>query len=173
MAKAKVGVVLGSDSDLDVVIECLRLLKLFGVPFEIEVASAHRSPQKTRDYARSASRRGLYVIIAAAGGAAHLPGFIASETTLPIIGIPIPSSELMGHDSLLSIAQMPSGVPVATMGIGKSGAANAAILAVQILSLSDRALSRKLHNFKNELTRKVNKASEKTKIDMEKIIQKL
>ena len=173
MAKAKIGVIMGSDSDLDIIMECLKLLKLFNVPFEVEVASAHRSPKKTHEYARSAAAKGLKIIIAVAGGSAHLAGVIASETTLPVIAIPAPSTELKGIDALFSTVQMPKGVPVATMGIGKSGAANAAILAVQILALSDSALRQKLQNFKSELARRVDEVSEKTRANLEKIIKKI
>ena len=173
MAKAKVGVIMGSDSDLEIILECLKLLKSFNVDFEVEVTSAHRSPKKTHEYAVTAAQRGLKVIIAAAGGSAHLAGVIASETTLPVIAIPVASTELKGIDSLFSMVQMPKGVPVATMGIGESGAANAAILAVQILALSDNALSKKLQNFKRELARRVNKISEKTKAELEQIIKKI
>ncbi len=173
VAKGKVGVIMGSESDLDVIMECIKLLKLFGVNFEVDVTSAHRSPKKTHEYARKAAQRGFNLIIAAAGGSAHLAGVIAAETTLPVIAIPVPSGELRGVDALLSTVQMPKGVPVATMGIGKSGAANAALLAIQILSLSDAPLRKKLHGFKKELADRVSEVSGKTKKNLEKIIEKI
>ncbi len=173
VAKAKVGVIMGSESDLEIIMECIKLLKLFDVNFEVDVTSAHRSPKKTHEYAKKAAQKGFSVIIAAAGGSAHLAGVIAAETTLPIIAIPVPSSALCGVDALLSTVQMPKGVPVATMGIGQSGAANAALLAIQILSLSDAPLRKKLHNFKKELADRVSEVSEKTKKNLEKIIEKI
>ncbi len=173
MAKPLVGLVMGSDSDLDVALECVRLLKLFGVDFEVEVTSAHRSPEKTYEYARTAAKRGLKVIIAAAGGSAHLAGVISAHTTLPVIGIPVPSSELKGIDSLLSTVQMPPGVAVATMGVGKSGASNSAILAVQILALSNKDFEEKLQDFKTELSKRVTELSDKTKEDLKKLFKKL
>ncbi len=173
MAKPVVGLIMGSDSDLDVAMECARLLKFFEVDFEVEVTSAHRSPEKTYQYAKTAAKRGLKVIIAAAGGSAHLAGVIAAHTTLPIIGIPVPSSELKGIDSLLSTVQMPPGVAVATMGVGKSGASNSAILAVQILALSNKTLEKRLQEFKTELSKRVAEVSDKTKEDLKKIFKKL
>lgn len=143
-----VGIIMGSDSDASVMAESTKVLKEFGVPYEIGVYSAHRSPHRTLRYVQSAVERGLRVIIAGAGSSAHLAGVTAAETTLPVIGVPIESSPLKGFDSLMSTVQMPPGVPVATMGVGKSGATNAAILAIQILSLSDETLRRKLVEFK-------------------------
>jgi phosphoribosylaminoimidazole carboxylase PurE protein len=125
MKKPVVGILMGSDSDLPVMEEAAKVLKVFGIPFEMTVSSAHRTPRRTASYARGAERRGIKVIIAGAGHAAHLAGFIAAETTLPVIGVPIESSSLKGLDSLLSTVQMPGGVPVASMAIGKSGAKNA------------------------------------------------
>lgn len=173
MAKPLVGLVMGSDSDLDVALECIRLLKLFEVNFEVEVTSAHRSPEKTYKYAQTAAKRGLKVIIAAAGGSAHLAGVISAHTTLPVIGVPVPSSELKGIDSLLSTVQMPPGVAVATMGVGKSGASNAAILAVQILALSHKEFEEKLQDFKMELSKRVTEVSEKTREELKKLIKTL
>lgn len=161
--KLKVGIVIGSDSDLKIMQQAGEMLERFGVEHEITIASAHRSPRRASDYARQARRRGIGVIIAGAGGAAHLAGVLASETTLPVIGVPIDSSPLQGLDSLLSTVQMPAGVPVAAMGIGASGARNAAILAVQILSLSDPELARKLTNFKRHLADEVRKKGERLK----------
>src|ERR1051326_4886852 len=123
-----VSIVMGSDSDLEIMNEAARILKEFAIPYEIDVTSAHRSPARTAEYARKAAERGVRVIIAGAGGAAHLAGVIAAETILPVIGVPIPSTSLQGLDSLLSIVQMPAGIPVATVAIGKPGAANAGIL---------------------------------------------
>ena len=158
-----VGIVMGSDSDLAVMAETAETLKKFGVPFEVEISSAHRSPVRTAEYARTAIARGLKVIIVAAGGAAHLGGVIAAETTLPVIGVPIPSTTLAGLDSLLSIVQMPGGVPVACVSIGKPGAVNAAIFAVEILATSDAALAKKLAGYKEELATAVAEKSAKVK----------
>ena len=150
-----VGILMGSDSDLPVMQEALELLTNFGVPAEITVASAHRSPQRVSEYARTARGRGLRVLIAGAGGAAHLAGVLAAETSLPVIGVPIASSPLTGWDALLSTVQMPAGVPVATMAVGKAGARNAAILAVQILAVADHKLQERLEHYKEELAEKV------------------
>ena len=142
--KPVVGIIMGSDSDLPVMEEAATVLKQFEVLFEIGVYSAHRSPHRTLDYVKSARARGLKVIIAGAGSSAHLAGVTAAETTLPVIGVPIDSSPLSGLDSLLSTVQMPPGVPVATMGVGKSGATNAGLFAVQILAVGDEKLGKKL-----------------------------
>lgn len=150
-----VGLVMGSDSDLKDMSSATDILRYFGTPFEMSIASAHRSPAKTSAYARTAAERGLKVIIAGAGWAAHLAGVIAAETTLPVIGVPLPSSPLNGLDALLSTVQMPPGVPVATMSLGAGGARNAALLAVQILALSDAALAGRLKDYKSELARQV------------------
>ena len=154
---------MGSDSDLEIMKESAQVLKKFGVPFEIEISSAHRSPARTSEYAGTALERGLKVIIVAAGGAAHLGGVIAAETTLPVIGVPIPSTSMAGLDSLLSMVQMPGGVPVACTAIGKPGATNAAIFAVEILALADPALALRLADFKQELARGVAEKSAKVK----------
>ena len=150
-----VGIIMGSDSDLPVMQEAFEVLTNFGIPAEITVASAHRSPQRVSEYARSAKRRGLKVLIAGAGGAAHLAGVLAAETSLPVIGVPIESSPLTGWDALLSTVQMPAGVPVATMAVGKAGARNAAILAAQILAVADGRLQERLEHYKEELAEKV------------------
>lgn len=150
-----VGIIMGSDSDLPVMQEAFEVLTNFGIPAEITVASAHRSPQRVSEYARSAKLRGLKVLIAGAGGAAHLAGVLAAETSLPVIGVPIESSPLTGWDALLSTVQMPAGVPVATMAVGKAGAKNAAILAAQILALANSKLQERLEHFKEELAEKV------------------
>lgn len=150
--KALVGVVMGSESDLPVMQEALDALREFAVPLEVRVMSAHRRPFDMLEYGREAAGRGLRVIIAGAGGAAHLPGMLASATTLPVIGVPVPLSKLDGLDSLLSIVQMPGGVPVATVSIG--GAKNAGLLAVRILASSDATLARKMAEFQVELREK-------------------
>ena len=152
MKKPLVGIVMGSDSDLPVMEEALKALDSFAIPYEVTIASAHRSPRRTSEFSRTARNRGLEIIIAGAGWAAHLAGVIASETTLPVIGVPIDSSPLNGLDSLLSIVQMPGGVPVATMTIGKAGAKNAAIFAAQILALKYPEIQKKLvaHKIKME-----------------------
>jgi len=133
---------MGSDSDLPVMEEAGKVLDSFGVGYETTITSAHRSPKKTRDYIRSAEEKGIKIIIAGAGGAAHLAGIIAAETIMPVIGVPINSSPLLGLDSIFSTLQMPSGIPVATMALGKGGAKNAAILAVQILAIGDKSLQK-------------------------------
>jgi phosphoribosylaminoimidazole carboxylase PurE protein len=135
--------------------EALVVLANFDIPAEITVASAHRSPQRVSEYARTARRRGLKVLIAGAGGAAHLAGVLAAETSLPVIGVPIASSPLTGWDALLSTVQMPAGVPVATMAVGKAGARNAAVLAAQILAVADSELEERLDHYKEELAEKV------------------
>jgi len=140
-----VGLLMGSDSDWNVMEEAAKVLTEFGVPFEVDVVSAHRMPEETIAYGKSALSRGLKVIIAGAGGAAHLPGVLAALTTLPVIGVPVPLKTLDGLDSLLSIVQMPAGVPVATVGIG--AAKNAGLLAVRMLAISDETLSKRLEDF--------------------------
>ena len=159
--KPLVGIIMGSDSDLAVMQEAAKVLKQFEIPYEIGVYSAHRSPHRTLEYVRSARERGLKVIIAGAGSSAHLAGVTAAETTLPVIGIPIDSSPLSGLDSLLSTVQMPPGVPVATMGVGNSGATNAAVFAVQILALGDERLARRLAEYKDQLEKSVAEKSKK------------
>jgi len=154
MKKALVGIIMGSQSDLKVMGAAADLLESFGIAYEITIVSAHRTPQRMFDYAQGAAAKGIKVIIAGAGGAAHLPGMCASLTTLPVIGVPIKSSNSIdGLDSLLSIVQMPTGVPVATVAI--DGAANAGILAAQIVGTSDQAVSRKLVAYKKDLKNKV------------------
>ncbi len=150
-----VGIVMGSDSDLPVMEEAEKVLNQFHVPYEITLSSAHRSPDRTQRYAKSAEERGLEVIIVGAGAAAHLAGVIASKTTLPVIGVPIDASPLKGMDSLLSTVQMPGGIPVATMAIGKAGARNAAILAIQILALKSPQLRVALKEYKERLEQAV------------------
>jgi len=160
MAKAKVAIVMGSISDWKVVENCFTTLKEFGVEVEVKVMSAHRTPHEACEFAEGAAKNGLKVIIGAAGGAAHLCGVLAGQTTLPVIGIPMQAWSLDGMDSLLSTVQMPKGVPVATVAIGKAGAINAAILAVQMLALSDAALKRKLVAYKKKMAKDVLKTND-------------
>ncbi len=151
----KVWVAMGSDSDLPVMEEALRALKEFGVPYEVDISSAHRTPDVTAEMARNAERQGFGVIIVGAGHAAHLGGAVAAHSTLPVIAVPLPSSSLQGMDALLSTVQMPGGVPVACMAIGKSGAMNAGIFAVQILATRDPDLRRRLQRHKAQLAARV------------------
>ncbi|MEK6681344.1 MAG: 5-(carboxyamino)imidazole ribonucleotide mutase [Nitrospirota bacterium] len=157
--KPLVGIVMGSKSDKEIMEEAAKVLKEFGIPYEMTVASAHRSPKRTAEYANSAIERGIEVIIAGAGGAAHLAGVIASETILPVIGVPIDSSPLNGLDSLLSTVQMPGGIPVATMAIGKAGSKNAGIFAAQILGLKYPEILEKLTHYRKKLADDVAKAA--------------
>jgi 5-(carboxyamino)imidazole ribonucleotide mutase len=146
--EAKVGIIMGSQSDWPTMKHAAELLDAFGVAYEARIVSAHRTPDRMASYAKSAKDRGLQVIIAGAGGAAHLPGMVASMTTLPVLGVPVESKALSGWDSLLSIAQMPGGVPVGTLAIGASGAKNAAILAAQILALADEEIDASLTSWR-------------------------
>ncbi len=155
VTKAKVGVIMGSRSDWKTMQEACEILKNFDVPFEAKVVSAHRTPHFMIEYASKAQSRGLQVIIAGAGGAAHLPGMVAACTPLPVLGVPVQSKSLKGLDSLLSIVQMPGGVPVATLAIGAAGAKNAGLLAVRILALNDGALRTKLEAFMADQTQSV------------------
>src|SRR5574337_175827 len=148
MSKALVSIVMGSASDLEIMREAAKALDEFGIAYEIDVTSAHRSPDRTAEYARKAADRGIRAIIAGAGGAAHLAGVVAAHTTLPVLGVPMPSKHLQGLDSLLSTVQMPKGIPVATFAIGEAGAANAGLFAVALLALQDPALARKLEEFR-------------------------
>lgn len=157
--KPQVLVIMGSDSDLPVVEETAKILKEFGIPYEMTIASAHRTPERVQKFASEAEKRGVDVIIAAAGAAAHLAGVIASHTNLPVIGIPINSSPLQGFDSLLSTVQMPPGVPVAAMAVGKAGAKNAAILAAQIIGRRDKAILKKLITFRKRIAAEVEKSA--------------
>lgn len=152
--KPIIGVVMGSTSDRDVMEGCIDLLKEIMIPYEVRVVSAHRIPERTREYAESAAERGLEVIIAGAGWAAHLAGFIAAHTILPVIGIPIDSSPLKGIDALLSTVQMPAGIPVATVAIGKGGAKNAAVLAAEILALKYPPIAERLKIYREKLKQK-------------------
>lgn len=151
----QVGILMGSDSDFPLMSEAVKTLGKFGISHEIEVVSAHRNPARAHEYASTAKARGLKVIIAAAGAAAHLAGVIAANTTLPVIGVPMGTSSLNGMDALLSTVQMPAGIPVATMAIDKAGAMNAAIFAAEILALSDAEIAQKLADHKEDLVRGV------------------
>ena len=155
MAKPVVGIVMGSESDWEVMQHAARRLEQFGVAHECKVVSAHRTPDAMFSYAQDAAGRGLRCIIAGAGGAAHLPGMLAAKTVLPVLGVPVPSRHLQGLDSLLSIVQMPGGVPVATLAIGKAGATNAGLLAVSILSIARPELRARLKAFRDEQTQRV------------------
>lgn len=161
MSKPQVSIVMGSDSDLEIMREAGKALEEFGIAYEIDVTSAHRSPNRTAQFARDAARRGIRVIIAGAGGAAHLAGVIAAHTTLPVIGVPIPSTSLQGMDSLLATVQMPAGIPVATVAIGKPGATNAGILAAQMIALADASVAKKLDSHKKKLAQGVEEKSKK------------
>jgi 5-(carboxyamino)imidazole ribonucleotide mutase len=155
MASPLVGIVMGSDSDWEVLQQAARRLTEFGVTFEARVVSAHRTPDLLFRYAAEAAGRGLQCLIAGAGGAAHLPGMLAAKTTLPVLGVPVPSKHLQGLDSLLSIVQMPAGIPVPTFAIGAAGAQNAALCAVAILALHDRKLAQRLEQFRRDQTQRV------------------
>ena len=168
MTQTKVAIVLGSDSDYPVIVDMLKILKDFGIGYELVISSAHRSPARTHQYAKKLESRGVEVVIACAGAAAHLAGVIAAETILPVIGVPIDSSPLKGMDALLSTSMMPAGIPVATMGIGKSGASNAAVLTAQILARKDMELVEKLREYKKRLARGV----EKKDAELQKTLEK-
>lgn len=172
MSKPLVGIIMGSDSDLSVMRAAVEMCEEFGVQYEVDIVSAHRTPEKLLEYSLSAEERGLKVIIAGAGGAAHLPGMVAALTVLPVIGVPVRSSSLDGMDSLLSIVQMPGGVPVATVAI--NGAKNAGILAVQIIGSSDNDLRKKIAVYKNKLKNEVEQKSEKLqKIQYKQYLQEM
>ncbi|MGB6876407.1 MAG: 5-(carboxyamino)imidazole ribonucleotide mutase [Candidatus Acidiferrales bacterium] len=163
---AVVGVIMGSDSDYPVMAEACRMLEKFGINYEVEVVSAHRSPARAAEYAETALKRGLKAIIVGAGGAAHLAGVVAALTTLPVIGVPMAATSLNGMDSLLATVQMPGGVSVATMAIGKPGAMNAGIYAAQILGTSDAAMERRLADYKKELDASVAEKSARLKREL-------
>ena len=158
---AKVGVIMGSTSDWDTMKHACDILEELQVPYEKKVVSAHRTPELMFEYAESARERGLNVIIAGAGGAAHLPGMVAAKTTLPVIGVPVQSRTLNGLDSLLSIVQMPGGVPVATVAIGKAGAKNAGLLAAQILSTNDEEIEKRLQTYRTQMKEAVLESSDR------------
>ena len=155
MEKPLVGIVMGSDSDLSVMEQAADMLKKFGIPYELTIVSAHRTPERMAKYAKGARERGLKVIIAGAGGAAHLPGMLAAQTTLPVIGVPIETASLKGLDSLLSTVQMPAGVPVACVAVGGGGAKNAAHLALRILSLKDPKVASRMRRFRESSRKKI------------------
>jgi len=161
MSKALVGIIMGSDSDLAVMSAAAEMCEEFGIAYEVDIVSAHRTPQRLVEYSSSAEKRGIKVIIAGAGGAAHLPGMVASLSVLPVIGVPVRSSSLDGMDSLLSIVQMPGGVPVATVAI--NGAKNAGILAAQIIGSSDSSLRKKIASYKSKIGEEVEKKVKKLK----------
>lgn len=163
--KPQVSIVMGSDSDLEIMREAAKALDGFGIAWEMDVTSAHRSPERTMKFAREAAARGIKVIIAGAGGAAHLAGVIAAETTLPVLGVPIPSV-LNGLDSLLATVQMPAGIPVATLAIGKAGATNAGILAAQIIATADASIAKKMEDHKKKLAAGVEEKSKKLKASL-------
>lgn len=150
-----VAIIMGSDSDWPVMQAAAQMLKDFGVPYEARVVSAHRTPDLMFSFAETAAQKGYRAIIAGAGGAAHLPGMVAAKTTLPVLGVPVPSKHLQGQDSLLSIVQMPKGIPVATFAIGEAGAANAGLFAIAMLATTDAELAEKLHQFRLKQTEKV------------------
>ncbi|HET9734447.1 MAG TPA: 5-(carboxyamino)imidazole ribonucleotide mutase [Burkholderiales bacterium] len=154
-----IGIVMGSTSDWETMKPAAKMLEDFGVAFEAKAMSAHRTPHEVAAWAEGAAARGMKAIIAAAGGAAHLAGVVAAHTTLPVLGVPMPSKHLQGLDSLLSTVQMPKGIPVATFAIGEAGAANAALFAVAILAVTDKAIARKLHDFRAKQTEAVLKAA--------------
>jgi 5-(carboxyamino)imidazole ribonucleotide mutase len=160
-SKPLVSIIMGSDSDLDIMNEAAKALDLFDIPYEIDICSAHRSPARTSEFSRQAAARGILVIIAGAGGAAHLAGVIAAETVLPVIAVPIAATSLGGLDALLAMVQMPAGIPVATVAIGQAGATNAGILAAQILATSNSELTKKLLAYKEKLARGVEEKSRK------------
>ncbi|WP_229007863.1 5-(carboxyamino)imidazole ribonucleotide mutase [Methylophilus sp. Leaf408] len=155
MSKPLVAIIMGSDSDWPVMRNAAQMLADFGVAYEARVVSAHRTPDLMFEFAESAATKGFQVIIAGAGGAAHLPGMVAAKTTLPVLGVPVPSKHLQGQDSLLSIVQMPKGIPVATFAIGDAGAANAGLFAVSVLANQDAALAQKLAEFRQKQAEKV------------------
>jgi 5-(carboxyamino)imidazole ribonucleotide mutase len=157
MANPQVMILMGSDSDLSTLAECCKELERFGIGFEIHVSSAHRTPAKTEKLVKEAEGRGIKVLVCAAGGAAHLAGVAAAQTTLPVLAVPILMNTLGGADSLYSMVQMPQGIPVGTFAIGKAGAGNAGIFAAQILALSDKAVAEKLKAFKEDMASKVEK----------------
>lgn len=159
-AEPVVSVVMGSDSDFPIMSETIKVLEEFDIPHEVFLTSAHRSPERTSSFAKGTAKRGIKIIIVGAGAAAHLAGVIASQSLLPVIGIPIDATALGGIDALLSIAQMPGGVPVATMAVGKAGAKNAALLAIRILAVEDENIRKKLRTFVQQMARDIEKKQE-------------
>ena len=172
MSKVLVGIIMGSDSDLPVMSAAAQMCEEFGIAYEVSIVSAHRTPDRLVEYSKNAEKRGLRVIIAGAGGAAHLPGMVASLTALPVIGVPVRGSNLEGMDSLLSIVQMPGGVPVATVAI--NGAKNAGILATQILGVKDSSLRKKISEYKNSMKDEVEtKVKKLDKLEYKKYVKQM
>jgi 5-(carboxyamino)imidazole ribonucleotide mutase len=170
--KSTVGIIVGSDSDLPLIQEATNTLDDLKIPYEVTIGSAHRTPERVAEYASTANNRGIKVIIAAAGGAAHLPGVIASKTNLPVIGVPVDNSPLNGVDSLYSIVQMPAGVPVASMAIGKAGAKNSAIFAAQILALMDSEIAQRLAEYRKKMAESVeSKANKLAEVGLAKYLE--
>jgi 5-(carboxyamino)imidazole ribonucleotide mutase len=161
--RPKVAILMGSDADLPAMAETARTLESLGVPYEMEVTSAHRTPERTAEIVRSAAARGVKVFVVGAGGAAHLAGTVAAHTTLPVLGVPLPTSELRGIDALLSTVQMPAGIPVGTLAVGVAGAVNAAILAAEILALADPEIAGRLASARREMAATVETRSEEAK----------
>lgn len=168
--QALIGIVMGSDSDFQIMREAALILKEFDVPFEILVSSAHRTPERTSEFARTARTRGLRAIIVGAGAAAHLAGVIASETTLPVIGVPIDATSLSGLDALFSTVQMPGGIPVATMAIGKAGARNAALFAIEMLSTTESLLAEKLADYRKAFKTSVEEKSNRIQEEVDRLL---
>lgn len=166
-----VSILMGSDSDLPVMAEAARMLEELGVGYEVEVTSAHRSPERSAQIVRDAPRRGIRVFVVGAGGAAHLAGMVAAHTTLPVLGVPLPTSDLLGLDALLATVQMPAGVPVGTLAVGKAGAANAGLLAVGILALSDPELAARLSAYRERMAKSVASKSERAKVKLVEILR--
>jgi phosphoribosylaminoimidazole carboxylase PurE protein len=167
----RVAVLMGSESDLPVMAEAARILERFDVPYELEVTSAHRSPERTAEIVRGARDRGVRVVVVGAGGAAHLAGVVAANTTLPVLAVPLASSDLQGLDALLATVQMPAGVPVGTLAIGKAGAANAALLACEILALSDPDLSARVEAHRREMAEGVARGSERARASLAALLR--
>ncbi len=171
--KPLIGIIVGSESDLPLILETTNILDGFDIPYEVTIGSAHRTPERVNEFVSNAVEKGVKVIIAAAGSAAHLPGIIASKTILPVIGIPVDSSPLSGIDALYSIVQMPAGIPVASMAIGKAGARNAGIFAVQILATTDKKIAQKLLEFRQKMSETVvEKAKELEKLGIAEYIKR-
>jgi phosphoribosylaminoimidazole carboxylase PurE protein len=168
---ARVSILMGSDTDLPVMVEAAKQLESLDVPFELEITSAHRSPDRTVEIVRTARDRGVQVFIVGAGGAAHLGGVVAAHTTLPVLGVPMPTSELQGLDALLATVQMPAGIPVGTLAIGKAGAANAGILAAEILALADAGLTERLTQRRAEMAEGVAKKSAAAKSKLAELMK--
>jgi len=168
--RPRVAILMGSDSDLPVMAEAARTLESLGVPYELEVTSAHRTPERTAEIVRGAPARGVRVFVVGAGGAAHLAGVVAAHTTFPVLGVPLASSELLGLDALLATVQMPAGIPVGTLAVGKAGATNAAILAAEILALADPAIADRLAAARRDMAAKVEARSREAKTKLPSLL---